>query len=201
MAVLRPRVFPLHPLDRVAYLLQRQVPNGVDRHVHPPGMSRFDPVIKLLFGMDGNAVVGGFGPGAQGAVLEQFARAGPEQTQPVRRIAAHVQEAVKLPGVHQALLADPHRQSAAALHLPKQLHHVEGVHTGDDLQVVGVDAGDARGVQIPLAQPDQLPHVDVVRLGQHVHIEACGVFPQDAVRKIYQLQHLRRHGVQRADAL
>ena len=56
-----------------------------------------------------------------------------------------------------------------------------------------MDTGDAGGIQLLLPFPDQLTHIGVVRLGQHVHVEAGGVLPQDTVLKIHQSHHLRLH--------
>ena len=180
------------------------------RQVHMGGMGRANPAVQLFLGVDRDAVVVRLVQvavnhlrrlGPQGAVLEQLAGAGAEEALPVGRIAAHRLEPLKVLGLHQALLVDPHRQFSVRLHLPEDADQADRVHSGNGLQIVGVDAGNARRVQIPLAQPDQLLYIGVIRLGEHLHIQAGGILPQDAVGKVHQGQHLGRHILQRADAL
>ena len=57
VAGLGPGVLPLDPLHRVTHLLQGQISDGVDSHVHSPAVGRPDQLIQLLLRVDGNAVV------------------------------------------------------------------------------------------------------------------------------------------------
>ena len=93
--------------------------------------------------------------------------------------------------VHQALLVHAHGELALPLHGAEEVDEVVGVHAGDDLQIVGVDAGDAAGVQVGLPLVDEGAHEGGVHAGDHVHVQPHGVLPEDAVDEVHVAQGLR----------
>ena len=200
VAGLGPGVLSLNPLHSIAYLLQSQIPNGVNRHVHPAAVGRPDQLIQLLRSVDGDAVVvrlvhiaGDYlrRLSPQGTVLKQFPWAGAKQAGVVLRSTAQNLKVLKFPRLQKTLFVYSDGERFFPLQLPVQFHQMGGRRPGQHLQIVGVDAGDAGGVQVRRPLPDHLLDLPAALRGNDLHVEAHGLLPKKAVLCVHFFPHRR----------
>ena len=116
-----------------------------------------------------------------------------EETLPVLGIRPDRKEALKIRWSKQTLLVYPQRQFSVLFHLPEQADQTHRIHTGQHLKVVGVDAGEALGVGIGLASPGEGLGLFIGERRYHLHVEAHGLLPQQALVKVHLFQNRLLH--------